>query len=185
MSASDAPAWVALGSNVGPRGMLLAAGIARLEATPGVVVAARSSWYETAPVGGPAGQRPFWNGAVALWTRLEPLALLERCLAIEASLGRVRDPGVCDGPRTLDLDLLLWDALCIDEPRLTLPHPRLEQRAFVIEPLAELAPVHVLPSGLTARERLATFPPELRGRRVEGRLHADSTAPGSEDARRG
>jgi len=171
-----ATAYVALGSNLGPRALILGAALARLEATPGVLVTARSRWYETEPVGGPAGQRAFLNGVCRLWSRLPARALLERCLAIEAELGRDRSRGLANAPRTLDLDLLLVGALAIDEPDLRLPHPRLEQRAFVIEPLAELAPELVLASGRTVRELCESFGAAQRGRPVDGELGLEELA---------
>jgi 2-amino-4-hydroxy-6-hydroxymethyldihydropteridine diphosphokinase len=100
------------------------------------------------------------NGAVQLETRLSPRALLERLHAIERAHGRVRGEDLVNAPRTLDLDLLLFDDLELDEPDLKVPHPRLEERVFVLEPLCDIAPELVLPrSRRTVRERLA----ELRG----------------------
>jgi 2-amino-4-hydroxy-6-hydroxymethyldihydropteridine diphosphokinase len=136
-------AFVALGSNLGDRDAHLEAALAGLRATPGVRAVACSSVYETAPVG-PPGQGPYLNAVARVETTLDPHALLARLLALEREAGRVRS-GVRDEPRTLDLDLLLHGARCLDEPRLTLPHPRLHQRAFVLVPLAELAPALVHP----------------------------------------
>jgi 2-amino-4-hydroxy-6-hydroxymethyldihydropteridine diphosphokinase len=102
-------------------------------------VVARSSLYTTAPVGF-ADQPDFLNAAVLLETELAPRELLTTLLGIERSLGRDRRLGPPKGPRTLDLDLLLMDDLVLDEPQLTLPHPALDQRAFVLAPLAEIAP---------------------------------------------
>ena len=96
-----------------------------------------ASLYEATPVGGPPGQPMFLNSAVAIHTRRTPLALLEIALAIEASLGRVRrEPW---GARVIDLDLLLYDNLIMADAQLTLPHPRMHKRRFVLEPLAEIA----------------------------------------------
>jgi 2-amino-4-hydroxy-6-hydroxymethyldihydropteridine diphosphokinase len=132
-------AYIALGSNWGDeRRDYLEQAIAALAATPGVVVVRRSSVYETKPVGGPADQEDYLNAVVEVTTTLPPEKLLERLLSIEKELGRVRT--VKDGPRTIDLDLLLQGKQVRDEPALTLPHPRLHQRLFVLEPLAEIAP---------------------------------------------
>ncbi|MDP6538171.1 MAG: 2-amino-4-hydroxy-6-hydroxymethyldihydropteridine diphosphokinase [Planctomycetota bacterium] len=149
-------AFVALGGNVGDRRAHLDGAVEDLRATEGVEVAGVSRWIETAPVGGPVGQRPFLNGAVELHTRLAPAVLLERLQAIEARHGRDRSREVPDGPRTLDLDLLLHGDARSATEALTLPHPRLEERLFVLEPLSELAPDLPLPgSGLTVRARIA------------------------------
>ena len=136
-------AFVALGSNLGDRHALLDFAVARLRASEGIAVLAVSPVYETAPVGGPP-QDAYLNAAVALRTALAPRALLERLLAIEAQAGRVRT-GVRDAPRRLDLDLLLYGELVLDEPGLVLPHPRLHERAFALVPLADLAPDLVHP----------------------------------------
>jgi 2-amino-4-hydroxy-6-hydroxymethyldihydropteridine diphosphokinase len=130
-------AYIGLGSNLGDRKGTLLAAIERLAATPGVTVAAVSSFRETDPVGAIVDQPRFLNGAVALETTLPARALLDVLLAIEAELGRTRE-GPAGGPRTLDLDLLLYGDEAIDEPGLQVPHPRLHERAFVLEPLGEL-----------------------------------------------
>lgn len=108
-----------------------------LDATPDVEIVALSSVYETDPVG-PPPQGPYLNAAARLRTTLAPRALLDRLLAIEAGAGRTRG-SERNAARTLDLDLLLYGGLRIDEPGLTIPHPRLAERAFVLEPLAEIA----------------------------------------------
>ncbi len=134
---------MAIGSNLGDRARHLARAVAELRGAPGVEVTALSSVYETEPVGGPPQGR-YLNAVVALRTELAPRALLDLLLAIEAREGRVRD-GRRDAPRPLDLDLLLHGDATLDTPELVLPHPRLHERAFVLEPLAELAPERVHP----------------------------------------
>jgi 2-amino-4-hydroxy-6-hydroxymethyldihydropteridine diphosphokinase len=128
--------FVALGSNLGDREAELRRALARLGATPGVEVVAVSRLYETEPVGPP--QPPYLNAAAALESTLDAQALLARLLAIEREAGRTRGPER-NTPRALDLDLLLFGSACREEPELTLPHPRLHERAFVLEPLAEIA----------------------------------------------
>lgn len=136
-------AYVAFGSNLGNRETNIAGALAALRAHPAIHVAAVSSLYETAPVG-PPPQGPYLNAAARLRTRLPPRALLEALLAIERAAGRVRD-GARWGARSLDLDLLLYGTRSFDEPGLCVPHPRLHERAFVLEPLCELAPALVHP----------------------------------------
>jgi len=128
---------IALGSNVGDRAATLARAIELLRETPGIQVTRVSGWYETAPVGGPADQGLYLNGAAVLTTSLGPEALLLSLLAIEQQLGRVRT--VKWGPRTIDLDLLLYDSLVIDRLGLQIPHPRMAERRFVLAPAAEVA----------------------------------------------
>lgn len=130
-------AYVALGSNLGDREATIRAAVAALGAAPGVRVAAVSSLIETDPVGY-VDQPRFLNGAAALDTSLEPRALLELLLDVERRFGREREGAPPQGPRTLDLDLLLYGDAQIDEPGLRVPHPRLHERAFVLGPLAEL-----------------------------------------------
>ena len=129
-------AYVGLGSNMGDRAHLLWGAIHMLAFNPEVEVVSVSSIRETDPVGF-ADQPRFLNAAVALDTELDPRALLELLLSIERELGRTRD-GPRFGPRTIDLDLLLYGDEVVDEPGLTVPHPRLHERRFVLEPLAEL-----------------------------------------------
>jgi len=148
--------WVALGANLGERERTLDAAVRELGALRGVRVLRRSAWIETAAVGGPAGQPPYLNGVVELECSLSPSELLAELHRIEARHGRVRE--VRNGARTLDLDLLLFGAQRSNSPELELPHPRMEEREFVLAPLAELAPELELPgSGLTVRERLAAL----------------------------
>ena len=130
-------AYVALGANLGDREKTIRTALAELDAAPGVRVAAVSSLRETEPVGY-LDQPPFLNGAAALDTELGPRELLDLLLAVERRFGRLREGVPAGGPRTLDLDLLLYDGAVIDEPGLGVPHPRLHERRFVLEPLAEL-----------------------------------------------
>jgi len=130
-------AYIGLGSNLGDREETLRGALERLGATPGVEVVGVSSLRETDPVGPVVDQPRFLNGAAALDTSLSARALLELLLEIESEFGRVR-VGPPGGPRTLDLDLLLYGEERIDEPGLQVPHPRLHERPFVLEPLGEL-----------------------------------------------
>jgi 2-amino-4-hydroxy-6-hydroxymethyldihydropteridine diphosphokinase len=138
-----ARAYAGLGANLGEREDTLLAALAALGATEGVEVVAVSAFRETDPVGY-LDQPRFLNGAVALETTLPPRELLDALLAVERSLGRTRE-GPRFGPRTIDLDLLLYGDEALDEPGLTVPHPRLHERAFALEPLAELDPDLVVP----------------------------------------
>jgi 2-amino-4-hydroxy-6-hydroxymethyldihydropteridine diphosphokinase len=130
-------AYIGLGSNLGERGQTLRAALNRLTANPKVEVVAVSSFHETDPVGPVRDQPRFLNAAAELETTLGPRRLLDLLLQVETELGRTRD-GPAGGPRTLDLDLLLYGDEQIDEPGLQVPHPRLHERAFVLEPLEEL-----------------------------------------------
>lgn len=132
-------AYVALGANLGDREGTIRAALAALDATPGVEVAAVSTLTETDPVGY-VDQPRFLNGAAALETSLAARELLDLLLAVERGLGRAREGVPPQGPRTIDLDLLLFGTARIEEPGLRIPHPRLHERRFVLEPLAELDP---------------------------------------------
>jgi 2-amino-4-hydroxy-6-hydroxymethyldihydropteridine diphosphokinase len=136
-------AYVGLGANLGERERTLHAAVDALAAEDGVEVVSVSVLRETEPVG--VGQQPpYLNGAAEVETTLTARELLDRLLAVEQRFGRIRVPGE-HGPRTLDLDLLLYGDEVIDESRLTIPHRRLHERRFVLEPLAELAPGLVVP----------------------------------------
>jgi 2-amino-4-hydroxy-6-hydroxymethyldihydropteridine diphosphokinase len=135
-------AYVALGSNLGDPVGTLKAAIESLAALRGSLLKAVSSLYRTAPVG-LKHQPDFINAVVALDTRLPPADLLQELFAVEAHFGRRR--GVKNAPRTLDLDLLLHGDTVQDDPELTLPHPRMHERAFVLAPLAEIAPDIAIP----------------------------------------
>jgi 2-amino-4-hydroxy-6-hydroxymethyldihydropteridine diphosphokinase len=139
-----ARAFIALGSNLGDREATIRAAVAELGGSDGVEVVAVSSLEETDPVGY-VDQPRFLNGAAELRTELAPTALLDLLLDVEARFGRDRSAGPAQGPRTLDLDLLLYDSEQIDEPGLELPHPRLHERLFVLRPLAELDPALEVP----------------------------------------
>lgn len=132
-------AFVGLGSNLGERDVTLRAAIGRLCGLPDIEVIQASSFRDTDPVG-LVDQPRFLNGAVELETGLTARALLGALLELERAFGRDRSAGPLHGPRTLDLDLLLYGAETIDEPLLNVPHPRLHERRFVLEPLAELDP---------------------------------------------
>ena len=138
-----ARAYVGLGANLGDRETTIRRAVELLADTVGVEVLAVSALRETDPVG-VEDQPRFLNGAAALETTLEPRAVLEALLGIERVLGRVRD-GLRFGPRTIDLDLLLYDDETIEEPGLTVPHPRLHERRFALDPLADLAPSLAIP----------------------------------------
>ncbi len=142
-----------LGGNIGDRRGYLERALALLAEEPGVEVVAVSSFRETDPVGY-LDQPPFLNAACAVETELPPRELLERLLAIERRLGRER-AGPRFGPRTIDLDLLLYGDAVVEEPDLTVPHPRLAERRFTLEPLAELDPALALPGGRRVRDLLA------------------------------
>ncbi|MCS7044903.1 MAG: 2-amino-4-hydroxy-6-hydroxymethyldihydropteridine diphosphokinase [Gemmataceae bacterium] len=172
-------AYLALGSNVGDRAATLAAALRALaDADERIQVVRVSTWHETDPVGGPAGQGKYLNAAAAVHTTLDPLALLARLQEIEQAFGRVRT--VRDGPRTLDLDILLFGDQIVAhrEPGRTLlvPHPRLQERLFVLEPLAEIAAdvVHPIFQATIAtllaeaRQRLARRREACPGRELSG-----------------
>jgi 3-oxoacyl-[acyl-carrier protein] reductase len=168
-------AYLALGSNLGDRQAFLDQAIARLRLQPGVEVMRVSTYHETDPVGGPAGQGRYLNAVAEVRTSLEPLKLMRVLLAVEAQLGRVRAERF--GPRTIDLDLLLYGTQALDlrEPdcALIVPHPRLHERAFVLAPLAEIAPLAVHPllqstaKDLLTRLQDAAHPAESR-RELQG-----------------
>jgi 2-amino-4-hydroxy-6-hydroxymethyldihydropteridine diphosphokinase len=152
-SSDESIAYIALGSNLGDRERHLAAGFSGLRALRGVRDVVASRVYETDPVG-PGEQRPYLNAVARVRTRLPPRALLDALLAIERSEGRERG-AVRNGPRTLDLDLLVYGEREIDEPGLVVPHPRIAQRAFVLEPLCDLAPDLVIPGARAPVSALA------------------------------
>lgn len=152
---SGVVAFIALGSNLGDRLNHLRAAARALARHPAISRLVCSRIYETAPVGGPPGQGAFLNAALQLDTTLSARALLELLLTLERSRGRERLERW--GPRTLDLDLLLYGSEIICEPGLTVPHPRLHERNFVLAPLCDLAPDLIIPGhAQTVRELFAS-----------------------------
>jgi 2-amino-4-hydroxy-6-hydroxymethyldihydropteridine diphosphokinase len=136
-------AYIGLGANLGDREAALRRALDLLAAEPGIEVTAVSAFRDTDPVG-LLDQPRFLNAAARIETGLGPDELLERLLGVERALGRTRT-GPRFGPRTIDLDLLLYGDSTLHDPSLTVPHPRLHERAFVLEPLAELDPDLVIP----------------------------------------
>jgi 2-amino-4-hydroxy-6-hydroxymethyldihydropteridine diphosphokinase len=148
---------VGIGANLGDRLATMREAVARLGDVPGVSLVARSRVYETAPVGGPP-QPAFLNAAIAVDCTLSPIALLDALQHLEAELGRTRSAGdVRWGPRLIDLDVLWIEGLTLDEPRLVVPHPRLQERAFAMCPLLDVAPgAYALPPALARAGVCAT-----------------------------
>jgi 2-amino-4-hydroxy-6-hydroxymethyldihydropteridine diphosphokinase len=132
-------AYIGLGSNVGDRRATIEASVRQLDGLEGLTVTCVSTLIETAPVG-PVDQGPFLNGVAQVTTEGSVFALLGHCLSVERRLGRDRSTTQRWGPRTIDLDILLFGDGVITTPDLTVPHPRLHLRQFVLEPLAEIAP---------------------------------------------
>lgn len=156
-------AYVALGSNLGDPVRTIEDAIDAMAALRGSLLTAISSLYRTAPVG-LRNQPDFINAVVALDSRLPPRELLDELSTLEARFGRIREPGsVKNAPRTLDLDLLLHGDTVQDDPALTLPHPRMHERAFVLAPLAEIAPELVVPG----HGRVADLLAACAGQRIQ------------------
>lgn len=155
MSSPAAPvqAFVGLGANLGDAAEAVRAALAALDGLPQTRCVCASSLYRTAPVD--AAGPDYVNAVAELATALQPLELLGELQALEQRAGRVRP--YRNAPRTLDLDLLLYGDVCMQTPRLVLPHPRMGERAFVLLPLAEIAPARVTPAHSEA----------LRGQRIE------------------
>ena len=153
-------AYIGVGSNMGDRQANIDAALRSLGGVAGIDVVAVSSVQPSRPVGGPSGQRDYFNAVVAIRTTLDPRALLDTLRRIEQQLGRRRIERW--GPRTIDLDLLLYDQEMIDEEDLVVPHPRMHQRRFVMEPLAEIAPDVMHPVlGRSASEILRGLPDDV------------------------
>jgi 2-amino-4-hydroxy-6-hydroxymethyldihydropteridine diphosphokinase len=153
-------AFVALGANIGDPAATVQAAFQALTSLPDVRLLRTSSLYRTAPVG-LRHQPDFINAVAELETGLAPHALLAALLGLEARFGRVRDRR--NGPRTLDLDQLLYGDLSLDTPDLTVPHPRLHLRAFVLVPLAEIAPDLAIPG----RGSVAAWLPAVANQAIE------------------
>jgi len=141
---------IALGSNLGNSRATLEAALNAIKQTPGITLKAHSSWYKTAPIG--PSQPDYLNGCALLEVRLSPHELLKTLNNIEDEFGRVRQERW--GPRTLDLDVLLFGNLILDTPDLQVPHPRMTERAFVLVPLAEIASEWIEPVSGEAIEKL-------------------------------
>ncbi|HET6249701.1 MAG TPA: 2-amino-4-hydroxy-6-hydroxymethyldihydropteridine diphosphokinase [Tepidisphaeraceae bacterium] len=153
-------AFIALGANLGDRSKTLRQALVRLDETPGVRVKAVSSFLENPAVGGPENSPAFLNAVAEIHTTLSARELLSRLLEIERSLGRQRREKW--GPRTIDLDIILYGDLEIAEDDLAVPHPRMGERRFVLQPLCELAPDLVVPgAALTVRELLEGLKNEI------------------------
>ena len=152
-----ATVYLGLGSNLGDRQGHLGRALAALASAPAIRVLAVSRFIETEPVGGPPGQGMYLNAAARIETDLEPTALLVELKSIERRLGRREGPRW--GERPIDLDILLYDDLVLETPDLVIPHPRLAERRFVLEPLSEIAPDARDPrTGLSVRDLLARLP---------------------------
>jgi 2-amino-4-hydroxy-6-hydroxymethyldihydropteridine diphosphokinase len=161
-------AYVGLGANLGDREVTIRRAVALVDELAGVEVVGVSSLRETEPWG-PVEQPRYLNGAVAVETDVPPRGLLDALLEVERRLGRARDDEERWGPRTIDLDLLLYGDLVLDEPGLDVPHPRLHERRFALEPLAELAPDALVPGRGTVAELLRALgtPPQGTGSRAD------------------
>jgi 2-amino-4-hydroxy-6-hydroxymethyldihydropteridine diphosphokinase len=166
-------AFIALGSNLRHPRRQIARALAALRATPGIRVLAASPNYVTAPVGGAVPQPDYVNAVAEVATTLSPHALLREMQRIERAQGRVRGRATPrNAPRTLDLDLLLYGARRIRSRSLIVPHPRMHERAFVLRPLADVAPSQTIPGRGLARRHL----PDVRAQRI-ARTRSDRSLP--------
>jgi len=154
-------AWLGLGANLGDPLATLRLARQALEQPPEITVVAASALYCTAPVGGPSGQPDYLNAVLEVVTTLTADELLARCLSIEVANGRIRTTRY--GARTLDIDLLLFGDLCRQDAALTVPHPRLTERRFVLQPLCDLIPLRRLPGTDSTFLKLLTNLGEKQG----------------------
>ncbi len=138
ISSSASKAFLALGTNLGDRKANLVAAVRLLIEDSAIKLCGAASLHETSPVGGPDGQGDYYNTVISVTTSHPPVSLLQRMLAVEEEMGRVRK--LQNDARIIDIDLLLFDSVEMRTPTLTLPHPRMHLRRFVLQPLAELAP---------------------------------------------
>lgn len=152
----DETAFLGLGSNLGDRLDFLQRAVDLLDADPKIDVDVVSTVYETEPVGGPV-QEPFLNIAARVRTRRSPLRLLRLCHEVEGTLGRVRAERW--GPRTIDVDILLWQGRVVATRSLQIPHPRLAERPFALVPLVEVGPGMRMPDGTSLATLLARLAP--------------------------
>ncbi len=168
----QAKVYLGIGSNLGNREDNIRSALSMLDETDGIAVKTVSACYETEPVGPVTDQNDFYNVVAEIETTLGPHELLARTNAVEQALGRVR--GERWGPRPIDIDILLWDDRLIDEDGLNVPHPEMTRRAFVLIPLAEIAPDAVHPTaGHTIAELASQLDDGYRVRRLDVRLESD------------
>lgn len=170
----DETAFLGLGSNLGDRLDLLQRAVDLLDADPRVGVDAVSTVYETEPVGGPE-QEPFLNLVTRVRTRRSPWRLLQLCHKVEQRLGRVRAERW--GPRTIDVDILLWHGRVVATRSLAIPHPRLAERAFALVPLVEVAPGMRMPDGTSLATLLARLAPIEGLTAIGTQVHLPGYAP--------
>ena len=164
----ETDAYIALGSNLGDRELNLLRAVSELGRLPGCRVTALSPFYETSPVGMQAGTPAFYNGVAKVATTLSPTELLLELQRIERVIF-ARKASAGPESRRMDLDLLLYGAIAVDEPDLVLPHPRMTQRRFVLQPLAAIAPGLTDPvTGKSIAELLATLPSDELVTPLEG-----------------
>ncbi len=164
--------YLGLGSNLGDREQNLRKALSVLDETDGITVRSASSCYETEPVGSVTGQDDFYNAVAEIETALSPQELLTRIKSVERELGRLS--GERWGPRVIDIDILLWNNNILHQEGLTVPHPEMTARAFVLTPLAEIAPDVVHP---VARKSVAELASQLddthRVRRLDVKLQLE------------